>query len=173
MRLVEDGSIRLSALFLSPFRRLAETPEGGMAAAGLAALGQWMIGGLFGVALLLVLATAFIDWLAGVVTAHRLHEYKAGIAYNGALSKLLGLVLVMLVRALEGFIAYAGLLDSNGWLATAAAVSLVAVDLVSIAKHRRRLGGEPIPFITALTDWLQASLIDKLPGRRPAREGEE
>jgi len=38
--------------------------------------------------------------LATTVTAHVLGEYKSGVAYTGFLSKLPGLVLVMVVRAL-------------------------------------------------------------------------
>jgi phage-related holin len=117
--------------------------------------------------LALVLVTAMVDYVAGTLTAHVLGEYKSGIAYTGFLSKLLGLVLLMVVRLLEGFVAITGFVDSRGALATAAAVSLIAVDIVSIAKHRARLGGEPIPFTTALTDWLQSAILEKLPGRKP------
>jgi phage-related holin len=166
MRFMHDDTIRLASVLGAPFKRLFDTPEIGAGAALLVACWQWITGEPFHAALALMLVTAAIDYIAGTVTAHVLGEYKAGIAYNGALSKLLGLVLVLIVRALEGFIALTGFLDSNGAIATAAAVSLIAVDIVSIAKHRQRLGGEPIPFITALTDWLQTAVLEKLPGRR-------
>jgi phage-related holin len=167
MRLVHDDGIRLASVLASPFRRLLETPEAGALTALVVALWQWITGEPFHAALALVLVTACVDYMAGTVTAHVLGEYKSGIAYTGFLSKLLGLVLVLMVRALEGFIAITGFIDSNGAIATAAAVSLIAVDIVSIAKHRQRLGGEPIPFITALTDWIQTSILEKLPGKRP------
>ncbi len=161
-----NGSVKVSTLLTSPFRRLSETPEIGVITATAMALWQYAAGEPFLLAMVLVMVTAFVDYIAGSVTAHRLGEWKSGLAYNGALSKLLGLVLVMLVRGLEGFLALTTFLDTNGALATAAAVSLITVDIVSISKHRSRLGGEPIPFVTALTDWIQSALLDKLPGKK-------
>lgn len=170
MQWLHDDGIRVAGVLASPFRRIFETPEAGAATAVLVALWQWITGDAFHAALALVLVTALIDYMTGTVTAHVLGEYKSGIAYTGFLSKLLGLVLVLVVRALEGFIAVTGFLDSRGAIATAAAVSLIAVDIVSIAKHRQRLGGEPIPFVTALTDWIQSAILEKLPGKRAKDE---
>jgi phage-related holin len=156
----------MTSVFAAPFRRILDVPESGAAMALVVALWQWATGTPFNLALSLVMVTAWIDYLAGSITAHALGEFKSGVAYSGFLSKLFGIVLVLLVRALELFVALTGVFDSNGALATAAAVSLVAVDIVSIAKHRARLGGEPIPFITAFTDWIQSSVIARLPGRK-------
>ena len=170
MHFVQDGSIKMTALLLSPVRRLMETPESGAVTAVILALWQKMTGTPFGYALTLVIITTAIDYVAGSITAHSLKEYKSGLAYNGALSKILGLVLVLLVRALEGFVAKTSFFDTNGALATAAAVSLIAVDLVSISKHRQRLGGTPIPFVSALADWIQEAVLNKLPGRKTTKE---
>lgn len=165
-----NGSIKVSSIFASPVKRLLDTPEAGAATAALIALWQWTTGKPFNAAIALVIVTMVLDYIAGAVTAHRLGEYKSGIAYNGALSKIMGLVLILLVRGLEGFLSMTSFLNSNGSIATAAAVSLIAVDIVSISKHRQRLGGAPIPFIGTLMDWLQTAVIDKLPGNNKQRK---
>jgi len=50
--------------------------------------------------------------------------------------------------------------DGGARARDAAAVSLIAVDVVSIAKHRQRLGGEPIPCVTAPIDWVQSAILE-------------
>src|SRR5688572_24336914 len=104
MRLVENGAIKLSTVILSPLRRLTETPEGGQALAILAGIWQSLSASVFGKALALVLLTGAIDYAVGVKAARHTGSYQPGIAHAGAMGKITGVALLLIVRLFEGWI---------------------------------------------------------------------
>jgi hypothetical protein len=174
MRLVEGGSIKLSAVLFSPVRRLGETPEMGQAMAVLVGIWQALTSSVFGGALALVLLTSVLDYIVGVKAAKVMGRYQPGIAHAGAMGKITGVLLLLIVRLFEGWVSATGFLETRGGIATALAVSLIAVDFQSIAHHRETFGARPIPFLSSLVAWMQNAAAGKLPPTTPPKpEGEE
>lgn len=160
---------RFSAVFLSPLERLDMNPVWGRAIAALAALYQYLRTDAFSGALLLVVFIGIVDYWLGVKAAKAKGLYDSAIAHSGAWGKVSGVVLLFLVRVLEGFVQAQGWATTRGAAATAIAISLFAVDLQSIAHHREEFGAQPIPLLGAFLDWLQRLLarVFSAPGGKP------
>jgi hypothetical protein len=174
MQLVQGGTIKLSTVLLSPLRRLTETPEAGQALAVLVGIWQALTSSVFGSALALTILTGAVDYAAGVKAAKVAGNYQPGIAHAGAMGKITGIALLLIVRLFEGWVSATGFLETRGGIATALAVSLMAVDFQSIAHHRESFGARPIPFLSQLVDWLQRATAAKLPPvRAPKSEADE
>jgi hypothetical protein len=154
---------RLSAVFLSPFDHLEMTPSWGKVVAAITAIYQFIRTDAFSGALLLVVLIGMIDYWLGVRAAKASKTYNTVIAHNGAMGKICGVILLFLVRLLEGYIHAQGLGDTHGAAATAIAVSLFAVDLQSIAHHREEFGASRIPVLSAALAWLEKFADSKIP----------
>jgi hypothetical protein len=77
---------------------------------------------------------------------------------------------VLLVRLVEGWLYAHAFVDTRGGIATALTVSLIVVDLQSIAHHRESFGATPIPVLSQLLAWLQELFASsRIPGRAPHR----
>ena len=162
----------LSTVLFSPFERLDMNPLWGKAMALLAALYQYLRTDAFSGALLLVVFIGIVDYWLGVKAAKSTKTYDPVIAHRGAMGKISGVLLLFLVRVLEGFIQAQGWGDTHGAAATAIAISLFAVDLQSIAHHREEFGAQPIPLLGAFLSWIQrlaSSRIPDVPADTPTR----
>lgn len=153
----------LSVVLYSPFERLEMNPLWGKAMAMLGALYQYLRTDAFSGALLLVVAVGIVDYWLGAKAAKLTKTYDPVVAHRGAMGKISGVVLLFLVRVLEGFIQVQGWGDTHGAAATAIAISLFAVDLQSIAHHREEFGAQPIPLLGAFLSWVQRLASAKIP----------
>ncbi len=153
----------LIGVVLSPLERLGEVPVWGRIIALLLALCQFVATDAFGSAIAIVLLASVVDYCVGAYAAKARGEWKPELARSGAMGKVSGLGLLVLIRILEWFASAQGLIESNGALATLVAVSLIAVDLQSIAHHRESFGARPIPFLSALFKWIEQLLSSRLP----------
>jgi hypothetical protein len=173
---MSDKNGRLSAVLLSPFDRLDMNPIWGKAMALLAALYQYIRTDAFSGALLLVVFIGIVDYWLGVKAAKSTKTYDAVIAHRGAMGKISGVLLLFLVRVLEGFVQAQGWGDTKGAAATAIAISLFAVDLQSIAHHREEFGAQPIPVLGAILSWIQrlaSSRVPPAPVDTPTRRSDD
>lgn len=152
-----------SAVFLSPFERLELNPNWGKVVAALAAVYQYLRTDAFSGALLLVVAVGIVDYWLGVKAAKSTKTFDPVIAHRGAMGKISGVLLLFLIRILEGFIQAQGWGNTKGAAATAIAISLFAVDLQSIAHHREEFGAQPIPLVSPFLAWLQRAMSQLLP----------
>lgn len=152
-----------SAVFLSPFERLELNPSWGKVLAALAAVYQYLRTDAFSGALLLVVAVGIVDYWLGVKAAKSAKTFDPVIAHRGAMGKISGVLLLFLIRILEGFIQVQGWGNTKGAAATAIAISLFVVDLQSIAHHREEFGAQPIPLVSPFLAWVQRFLAQMLP----------
>lgn len=169
---ISHRDARLSAVLLSPFDRLESGPLWGRTFAVFGAIYQFIRTDAFSGALLLVIAIAVVDYWLGVKAAKSTNTYDPVIAHRGVMGKISGILLLFLVRLVEGYIQVQGLGNTRGAAATAIAISLFAVDLQSIAHHREAFGAAPIPVLSSLLAWLQriaSSRIPDSPADTPAR----
>lgn len=155
---------RFSSILLSPFDRLDMNPVWGKAMALLAGLYQYLRTDAFSGALLMVVAVGMVDYWLGVRAAKSTKTFDPVIAHRGAMGKISGVLLLFLVRILEGFIQAQGWGNTKGAAATAIAISLFAVDLQSIAHHREEFGAAPIPVLSPALSWLQRVAASLLSG---------
>jgi hypothetical protein len=126
--------------------------------------------------LLLVVAVGMVDYWLGVKASKATKSFDPVIAHKGAMGKISGVLLLFLVRILEGFIQAQGWGNTKGAAATAIAISLFAVDLQSIAHHREEFGAQPIPVLGAVLDWIQrfaSSKVPELPADTPTRRADD
>jgi hypothetical protein len=154
---------RFSTVLLSPFDRLETNPLWGKGLAGVGALIQYLRTDAFSGALLLVVAVGIVDYWLGVKAAKSTKTFDPVVAHRGAMGKISGVLLLFLVRILEGFIQAQGWGNTKGAAATAIAISLFAVDLQSIAHHREEFGAQPIPVLGAVLAWIQRFATGKVP----------
>lgn len=155
-----------SAVFLSPFERLELNPNWGKVVAATGAVYQYLRTDAFSGALLLVVAVGIIDYWLGVKAAKSTKPptYDPVIAHRGAMGKVSGVLLLFLIRILEGFIQAQGWGNTKGAAATAIAISLFIVDLQSIAHHREEFGAQPIPLVSPFLTWVQRLISSLVTG---------
>lgn len=151
---------------LSPVQRLGEVPVAGWAAAIFAGLSQWLLADRFNGALGILVLAAVLDFAFGIRAAKHVGiPYKPGLAHAGAMGKLSGFALLLLVRLLEGWAFQSGFVDTKGGFAVMLAVALIVVDLTSIAHHRETFGATPIPILGQLLAVLKKIVSGKvMPG---------
>lgn len=154
---------RLATAFVSPIERALEVPWWGKVGAIAAATTQYVVTDMFGGALILVFAAMTVDYGVGVTAAKRLGKYEPRLAQQGAMGKITGLLLLILLRLFEAYAHAQGVIDTRGGLATAVAIGLFTVDLQSIAHHRESFGAAPIPVLSKIFEWLQAFAGSKVP----------
>ena len=155
---------RLLAILTSPVRRLDEIPVWGGITATAAAMWQLAVDDLFASSLVIVLVAGVADYCVGVKAARHANRYDARAAHAGAMGKMSGLILLFLLRLLEWWASSHELVTTNGAIATAVAVSLICVDLQSIATHRESFGARPIPVLSQVLNWLQQLALSRIPG---------
>lgn len=166
----------LARLAVSPVVRLEDVPGRGWLLASLSAVVQYIRADAFLWLLLIVLVVAAIDYLVGSRVAKTQGVYSPERAHAGALGKITGVLLVLIVRGVEDWVTnhapgwLEGIPDSHGALAMIVAMGLLLVDLQSIAKHREALGAAPIPVLGRLLEWAHAALKSKIP--KPPKGGE-
>ena len=163
----------LSAAFLSPFDRLELAPTWGKVVGAIAAIIQYVRSDAFSGALLLLVFIGLIDYWIGVGAAKADGTYNSTIAHRGVMGKICGIVLVFLVRLIEGYIRIQGLGDTHGVAATAIALQLFVVDLQSIAHHREQFGAQPLSFLIPVFAWLDRFGSSKIPAPPPPASAEE
>jgi hypothetical protein len=113
----------------------------------------------------MVVAVGMIDYWLGVKAAKstKPSSFDPVVAHRGAMGKVSGVLLLFLVRILEGFVQTQGWGNTKGAAATAIAISLFAVDLQSIAHHREEFGAQPIPVLGAVLGWIQRLASGRVP----------
>lgn len=154
----------LSAILLSPLERIEHAPVAVRVFGVAGAAWQYLTTSAFTVALFLVFITAVFDYVLGVKASRWAGTYTPQAAHRGALGKMAGLGIAMLIRVLEHFILVQGLGDTKGMLATAVALSLFATDIQSIAHHRESFGAKPIPVLSSVLEWIQRFASSRIPG---------
>jgi hypothetical protein len=156
---------RFSAVLLSPFDRLESGPLWSRVVGACAAIYQYLRTDAFSSALLMVVAVGIVDYWLGVKAAKSTKPptYDPVVAHRGAMGKLSGVLLLFLVRILEGFVNAQGWGNTHGAVATAIAMSLFAVDLQSISHHREEFGAQPIPVLGAVLAWAQRIASGRVP----------
>lgn len=155
---------RLSAVLFSPFDRLEAGGNWAKAMAPIGALAQYAYHDAFIGALAFVIVSGIADYIVGVRAARLTGAYDVQLAHRGALGKISGLLLLLLVRSFEHYLYLQGLTpNTRGIMATAIAISLFAVDLQSIAHHREEMGAQPIPVLGTVLAWLQRLASSRMP----------
>jgi hypothetical protein len=154
--------LQLAAL-VAPFHRIDEAPLWGKLLGAVGGLGAFLITDLFTSALFLIVASGAYDYFLGTRIARLRGTYDSLMAHAGALSKVSGVALMMLVRMSEHWMLTAGLVNTRGWIAAALTLSLFAVDLESIQQKREELGARPVPGLSTLTHWLHQVISRVLP----------
>jgi hypothetical protein len=169
---ITRNDARLSAVLISPVERLENAPTWGKAVGLLGSLVQYVTTDAFTGALFLVLFVGIIDYAVGTKAAKLAGIYSPAAAHRGAMGKITGLLICLILRVVEQYILVQGLVNTRGMLATAVAISLFAVDLQSIAHHRESFGARPIPVLSRVLDWLHAlanSRVPAVPADTPKR----
>jgi len=146
----------LSVAFLAPIGRLAEVPTWGKVASAAAAFAAAVLGDVFTPLLGLLVASALVDYFFGRKAAHRNTSFDSDVARAGAYSKAGGILQLLLIRCMEAFLTGAHVLDTKGMVAVALGVGLFVVDVESVERHRRNLGGRPIPGLAQVLALLRA-----------------
>jgi len=167
MRLFETFDLRASQQLIqavaSPFDRLADMPAWAKLLAGGVAVLQYIQTDAFGGTITLVVVIGVIDYLCGVKAARFAGVYDPRMAHAGAMGKIIGVILVVLLRSIEALIYTQGLLNTRGAIAVAIGISLVGIDLQSIAHHRETFGAKPIPLLSRFLEFLRRILDEKFP----------
>jgi len=139
---------RLPAFFYSPVDRILESPVWAKSLAGAGAVYQYVRADAFLSALFLVAVVGVVDYILGIKAARSKGiPWSRELATRGAYGKISGWILLGLVRAVEHWLYLQQLIPQNsrGMFAIAIGISLILVDLQSIANHRESFGAKPIP----------------------------
>jgi hypothetical protein len=173
---------RLSAVLYSPIDRIESGPLWAKMFAAGAGVYQYVRADAFLSALLLVIVVGVVDYVLGTkASTSKGIPWDRKLATRGAYGKISGWLLLGLVRLVEHWLYLHALIPhSRGVFATVIAISLVAIDLQSIADHRETFGATPIPVLSAVLVWLQrfasslfASRVPPDPADTPARRVED
>lgn len=151
----------------APFLRISRLDDQERAASVALGLLGWIADPVLWFGLAILVGFGLWDWILGTRLAHQRGEYDGDRAYNGLLSKVTGVVLVVGLRALVEYLRASGVpMPADMTVQAAAAVltgALIVSEVKSIGEKQVQLGGGSIaPLIR---------LLDRLIGIR--REGEE
>lgn len=152
------------AIVKASLHRLVDMTPSAWLAGMLLGAAQAIIGDVFSYLVLLVAAAAVVDWYFGGLAANSRGEYSSARSNAGWQSKLASLLLILLVRGFEGWLAKAGYANTHGVGATVIAVGYFTADLRSTNKHIQALGGSGVPFLTQLLDAVDAGVKRLIPG---------
>lgn len=153
---------------LSPVMRLDDVPPWGWLTAALAAGVQRVTTDAFLSLLALLFVAISVDYVIGWLVAKHKGRYEIAIARAGALGKVIGIILLLLVRGLEHWISThapesLSIPNSHGMFAAAFTMLFLTVELQSIEQHRQELGLRPIPALSALFAWMERFARAKVP----------
>jgi hypothetical protein len=160
---MKHSTATAKSFFLGVFWSPIERIDSAKIVALFGAFFQYLLTDAFAGAFFLVFVAGSLDFVIGVRAAKITNTFETARAHLGALGKMTGWALLWLIYALEFYVRAQGGPDLHGALATGAALSLLVVDLQSIAHHREELGGKPIPFLDDVFAWVQRFAMRKLP----------
>lgn len=170
MRLFETFDLRAGQQFLqalaAPVDRLLDMPPWAQLLALLGGVAQFVQHDTFGGALAMIMFSGVVDYWCGVKASRYLGVYDPKMAHAGAMGKITGILLLLITRLMEHLLFTEGLINTHGSVATSIAVSLILVDLQSIAHHRETFGASPIPVVSKGLGFVRAVLEAKFPGAK-------
>lgn len=168
MRLFESFDLRAGEQLLraiaAPVDRLLDLPPWAQLLALLGGMVQYIEHDTFGAALTMVVVSGVVDYWCGVKAAKYLMVYDPQMAHAGAMGKVTGVLLLLIMRLLEHLIFTEGILNTHGAISASIGISLMLVDLQSIAHHRETFGAAPIPIMSRCLELVRTVLEAKLPG---------
>ena len=135
--------------------RLQESDTAAVAAVGGALAGALVPDAFFWLFLIL-LGTNFCDWLAGRHAARATRTFDRTKSRNGLVGKALQMVILLALRSLEYVLTITDLPSTLGLVSAALALALIVEDIESLERHLVRLGGSPIPGLSAVLAKLRA-----------------
>jgi Bacteriophage holin family len=159
--------LKLHATLLSALARLEDAPAWAWILGVAAGAWQYVSTSTFTQLLFLVVAASVADFWFGRKSARFAGQYDPRVAHMGAVGKAAGLVILLLIRLVEGWLFNADWIDSRGALATMVGMALVAVDLQSMAHHREALGATPIPVLSHALAWFKSLAATRVPAPPP------
>lgn len=160
-------SCTVRMMLLSPVERLAQAPWYAKLVGVLAAVVEFVAGDPFTQLMLLYGGICLFDLLLGSEVAHKEDRWNGHAFRAGAVGKVAGLMLVMVIRALEAVIANAQLVDTHCAISFGLAIILIVVELESFDRHKEALTGRPTPFIRPALSMLRSLGQGTLPKVTP------
>jgi len=174
----------LSLAFGTPLSRVRELSG----AAQLGAIVTGTVGALVDMRvwlgmLIVLIGTEWVDYWLGSERARRAGPlvWRDDVARAGRVAKIVGLLLLVSLRAMEGLVALAyPVADTHGALATAAVIAMWRAESESAERHVRALGGRGIPILSqllavirAIEQWIVQIAMPRLPAPPPTPAPEE
>lgn len=142
----------------APFVRMWRLDDDERAASVIYGLLGWLVDPVFWLGLLILVGFGMWDWILGTRLASQRNEYDGDRAYNGLLSKLTGVVLVVGLRALVEYLRASGVpMPADMTVQAMAAIltgALVVSEVKSIGAKQVHLGGGSIGPVIRLLDRL-------------------
>src|SRR5690349_2868445 len=115
-----NSGMKLQAYaILTPIDRLLDAAAWNRIIAIAGATVGYLITDVFTSALALIVLSGACDYFLGVQTAKRRNAYDAGIAHAGAIGKVSGVMIMLLVRMAEHWMMSQGVGNTRGWIAAA------------------------------------------------------
>lgn len=146
------------AALAAPFVRFWRLEDHERAASVVFGLLGFLVDPVFWVGLLLLAGLGAWDWVLGTRVAHSRDEYDGGRAYNGLLSKLTGVVLVVGLRTLVEYLRASGVpMPADMTVQALAAVltgALIISEIKSIGEKQVALGGGSLAPVIRILDRL-------------------
>lgn len=142
-----DGASTAASALVAPLIRLRQTNADDRAASVVAGILGFVWDPVFWVGIGLLMALNAWDYILGYRVADLEDRWSGTVAFNGALSKLTALVLLVALRVLEAWLPEAGVtgdVATHGFLATTATAGLIISEFHSILRNDRRLGGRAL-----------------------------
>lgn len=144
------------AALAGPFVRLMRLDDTERYSSAVFGLLGFLVDPVFWLGLLLLAGFGVWDWVLGTRLAHLRKEYDGDRAYNGLLSKMTGVVLVIGLRALVEYLRASGVpmpadmtVQALAGILTAA---LVVSEIKSIGEKQVNLGGGSLAPVIRLLD---------------------
>jgi fluoride ion exporter CrcB/FEX len=154
---------RLSASLLQPTRKLLELPGLAKATAAASFVWQYVSTDMFGGALAISMLASLLEYLFWVSASKKAGEFTMATARANVVSKLAGISLALLIRVIEAWAEVHKIISTHGGLGTAVAVSLIAIELQSLAHHRETFGGKPLGVVNLISGWLAKWAESRVP----------
>lgn len=150
----------LFTAFMAPAERVIDAPLYAKFLATLYALASMIRADILFLVLVALILANIWDTIVGRAAASKRGEpVDPNLARAGFLTKVSGIVMVLLVRVLEHWAETSqivGLEHSRGALAAAATVTLLLMEFESIESHRITLGARPSPWLTPFLRFMRA-----------------
>lgn len=150
----------LVTVLTAPVQRLMNTSLGERIFGVISAIIGFLLTDAFTLVTMLLVASGTADTIYGRALHKQLDNYDQQKAEIGLLSKVMGIVMVLLIRGFEGWwsrVIVDGPFDgwhTAGFLSMAVAVTLFVHDLKSIQEKRVRFGQPPLPVLTQVLNVL-------------------